>query len=90
MNTVIKKLLGIITVVAIVAAAGWNFSQSQNEVEMSDLALANVEALARGEGGNGSMNQEYICRKCGAEFEGCFWCTEDPNYCNCTASGHSC
>lgn len=46
-----KKLFGIIALAAIAAAAGWNFSQNQNEVEMSDLALANVEALARGEGG---------------------------------------
>lgn len=54
-----KKLLGIIAIAAI-AAAGWNFSQSQNEVELSDLALANTEALAQGEllpGGN-----RYIVR----------------------------
>ena len=44
-----KKLLGII---AIAVVASWNSSQSQNEVEMSDLALANVEALADGEGTN--------------------------------------
>lgn len=43
-----KKLFGVIAIAAI-AAAGWNFSQSQNEVELSDLALANVEALADNE-----------------------------------------
>ncbi|KKB56712.1 NVEALA domain-containing protein [Parabacteroides gordonii] len=41
-----KKLFGIIAIAAI-AAAGWNYGLSQNEVELSDLALANVEALAR-------------------------------------------
>lgn len=41
-----KKVFGII---AITATAAWNFSQNQNEVELSDLALANMEALARGE-----------------------------------------
>ena len=41
-----KKLFGIISIAAI-AAAGWNYGLSQNEVELSDLALANVEALAR-------------------------------------------
>ena len=41
-----RKLFGIIAMAAIAAVAGWNFSQSQNEVELSDLALANVEALA--------------------------------------------
>ena len=45
-----KKLLGIIAIAAVTAAAGWNFSQNQNEGELSDLALANVEALASGEG----------------------------------------
>lgn len=45
-----KKLLGIIALVAIATVVGWNFSQNQNEVELSDLALANVEALARNEG----------------------------------------
>lgn len=44
-----KKLFGIIAIAAIAATAAWNFSQSQNEVELSDLALANVEALARNE-----------------------------------------
>ncbi|WP_293716711.1 NVEALA domain-containing protein [uncultured Parabacteroides sp.] len=46
-----KKLFGIIIIAAIAVTAGWNFSQSQNEVELSDLALANVEALARREVG---------------------------------------
>ena len=41
-----KKLFGIIAIAAI-AAAGWNYGLSQNEVELSDLALANVEALTR-------------------------------------------
>lgn len=40
-----KKLLGIIATVILVAAAGWNFSLGQNEVEMSDLALANMDLL---------------------------------------------
>lgn len=41
-----KKFFGIIAIAAVATAAGWNFNQSQNEVELSDLALANVEALA--------------------------------------------
>ena len=49
-----KKLFGIMALAAIAAAAGCNFSQSQNEVELSDLALANVEALARNETLSGS------------------------------------
>ena len=38
---------------AIALAAGWNFSQSQNEMELSDLALANIEAFANPEGPGG-------------------------------------
>lgn len=50
-----KKLFGIMALAAIAAAANWNFSQNQNEVELSDLALANVQALAGGESGDGSL-----------------------------------
>ncbi len=62
-----KKLLGIIAIAAVTAAAGWNFSQNQNEVELSDLALANVEALARYE-------DDYCPNGCLDEKgDGC-WC----------------
>ena len=39
------KILGVIAFAAI-AAAGWNYQQNKNEVQLSDLALENVEALA--------------------------------------------
>ena len=42
------KILGVIAFAAIAAAAGWNYQQNTNEVQLSDLAL---EALARGESG---------------------------------------
>ena len=45
------KILGVIAFVAIAAAAGWNSQQNTNEVQLSDLALENAEALARGESG---------------------------------------
>ncbi len=44
-----KKFFGVIAFVAIAAVAGWNYQQNKQEVELSDLALANVEALASGE-----------------------------------------
>ena len=34
--------------VALAAVTGWNYQQSKQNVELSDLALENVEALARG------------------------------------------
>ena len=45
-----KKIIGVIAFAAIAAAAGWNYTQNNQKVELSDLALENVEALARGEG----------------------------------------
>ena len=45
------KILGVIAFVAIAAAAGWNYQQNTNEVQLYDLALENAEALARGESG---------------------------------------
>ena len=44
-----KKFLGIVAAVAVVAIAGVNYLQMNQSVELSDLALANVEALAQGE-----------------------------------------
>ena len=57
-----KKIFGVALIAAMAVAAGWNFNQSKNEVELSDLALANVEALARNEGsGNCSMFPDKWC-----------------------------
>ena len=41
-----KKILGATFVVAMAAIAGYNTYVNQTKVEMSDMALANVEALA--------------------------------------------
>ena len=58
-----RKLFSIIAIAAVAATAGWNFSQSQKEVELSDLALANVEALARYEG-QGDACTEFTTMTC--------------------------
>lgn len=52
-----KKVLLTVAVVATVAIAGWNYQQNQQSVELSDLALENVEALARSEDGS---NYKYV------------------------------
>ena len=44
----IKKSFGLLAAVAVVAAAGWSYQQSKQYDGMSELALANVEALAMG------------------------------------------
>lgn len=55
-----KKVTTLIIVTA-AALAGWHYAQN-DEIQLSDLALENVEALARNEGGGG------YCSKPG---EGC-------------------
>lgn len=58
-----KKIVGVIAVVAIAAIAGYNVYSSQNDVKLSDLALANVEALAQqGESGDSKV---YCCGNSG-------------------------
>jgi hypothetical protein len=42
-----KIIFGIVFIAAV--AAAWNFSQNRDNVELPNLALANVEALADGE-----------------------------------------
>ncbi|MFY1613952.1 NVEALA domain-containing protein [Macellibacteroides fermentans] len=53
-----KKIFGAALIAAMAITAGWNFNQSKNEVELSDLALANVEALANDESGGSTF---YCC-----------------------------
>lgn len=44
-----KKIFSVVAAVAVVAAAGWSYQQSKQSVELSDLAMENVEALASSE-----------------------------------------
>lgn len=73
-----KKLvaLGMIAIVADAAAAG--ISKSTNDVELSDLTLANVEALARGETCTNCYNFELI------RYSNCSVCefTQKGTWCN--------
>lgn len=48
-----KKKIFIATIaIVVVIAAGYNVYTSQNDVNLSDLSLDNIEALASGESGN--------------------------------------
>ena len=69
------KILGVIAFAAIAAAAaGWNYQQNKNEVQLSDLALENVEALAWDE--NKSNYHLFPCFK-DSERPECY----GPTYC---------
>lgn len=61
-----KKLFGIIAIAAIAAIASWNFIQSQNEVELSDLVLANIDALAN----DGEISSGWENKDCYMDWEG--------------------
>ena len=45
-----KKIILSIAVIATAAIAGWKYQQNKQSIVLSDLALENVEALARIEG----------------------------------------
>ena len=53
-----KKLMSLVAIAAI-GLSVWRYSENQNSVEFSDLALANVEALA-----NGETDSEHCDRLC--------------------------
>ena len=62
----IKRVLKVAFVVAIAMVAGINVYNSQKTEVLSDVAMANVEALASGEGQPGSV--------CYAGYSSClFW-----------------
>jgi hypothetical protein len=68
-----KKIISIAFVAAIAVAAAWNSTQNKAEIDLSDLALANVEALAECERIAGSCwDDDRIC--CDAGYIGCSPC----------------
>ena len=54
-----KKIFGAVLIAAMALAASWNFNQSKNDVKLSGLALANVEALAFNEGSGEKLYEGY-------------------------------
>ena len=68
-----KKALDAAAVIATITIAGWNYQQNK-EVELSDLAMENVETLANGES-ESNLDCEgllgicsFECDKCGADW----------------------
>ena len=60
-----KKILSTAFAVMIMAVAGYNVYVNQTKSNLSDLALANIEALAddKPEGGNGESTIQGKCNK---------------------------
>ena len=71
-----KAILGATFIAAFAFVAGYGAYASQYEVEMSDLAMANVEALAGGETSTswtctGYWGDCYDSVQCFASFSAC-------------------
>lgn len=77
-----KKILGAVIIAAMAVAAGWNFYQSQSNVTVNSLVIANIEALAAGEGGPawGYSKLVYQPKPC---------CKDDP-YLDCPGTYGPC
>lgn len=61
-----KNILKVTLVATFALIAGYNLYNSQKtDMEMSDLALANVEALAQSEGSGSSGCRYRITYRCG-------------------------
>ncbi|MDR2917540.1 MAG: NVEALA domain-containing protein [Tannerella sp.] len=63
-----KRIWQLILSIAIVVAAGWNIHQNRSEVELSEFAIENVEALAGGETG-GSGECQWATRQTSGGWE---------------------
>lgn len=50
-----KKIVSAVFIAAIAIAAGYTMQQNAEKNDMSDIVLANVEALARGENPDGTI-----------------------------------
>lgn len=58
-----KKLIGIALITVTAVTAGWNFSQNEENIKLSDLTMENIEALAYwGENPDGTFHLWYIVR----------------------------
>ena len=60
-----KKIMKIAFVAAFAAVAGYGVYANQQSEAMSDLALANVEALAQSEGSGSSGCRYRMASRCG-------------------------
>lgn len=60
-----KKMIKIAFVAAFVAIAGYGVYTNQKSEALSDLALANVEALAQSEGSGSSGCRYRMASRCG-------------------------
>lgn len=66
-----RKVIGSLAVIAIVALAAFNINFNNQDVQLSSISLANVEAFAQGEVIIGTLSAQ-VCFNC--------WCNYPDGY----------
>ena len=89
-----RKILGGIAILAIAAVAALNVNLGNQGNWLSDISLANVEALAGNEPGEGSGGQACYwknlkCKDGVNTYEGCL-SNGDGNACTCGSVSRNC
>lgn len=74
-----KKILGIVVIVAVVIAAGYNICMSRGGINLSNLLLNNVEALA--DYGETTPYDCYMAHCCYDPSWDCFGYADRLHYC---------
>ncbi|MDR0680723.1 MAG: hypothetical protein LBG15_02555 [Dysgonamonadaceae bacterium] len=74
----IKKIWSGIALLAIVAVAAWNVNLNSQSNDLSEISLANIEALAQESGGY-SCSASANCYF-GSQVEGSAFCTGTSTY----------
>ena len=83
-----KNLVKIVAMMAIVCVVALKAYNKQNEVQLSDVVLANVEALAEGE--DGLPEVEITCsRSCGDGIGRCWTGIDGTIYCRFSGYQHN-
>ncbi|MCS2890743.1 NVEALA domain-containing protein [Parabacteroides faecis] len=77
-----KLIIGFVAV-AVMALAGWNINKSQNKLELSDLALANVEALANWENDDFDVHDCFVVFHTGTTTVPYYKCENVDVYSRC-------
>jgi hypothetical protein len=83
-----QKFLYLVVLAVIAMAASWNVSRSMSEEALlSDVALANVEALAEETGGNGGYIKMVLeCFNRDGTVKGTYTACYSGGYANCTST----
>ena len=80
-----KRIFNVGVFVAVALVAGYNVYSSQKSDDMSDMALANVEALASGEGSSGTCRWSRVYDSYGCVYHNCV-SNGSGNVCSCGAT----